>query len=379
MECDGEFKLFGLPCSFPRLFTKVTMLPAKKIKLFCFCLFISVMVSAQYNGVSKVFDADTPLPIQLSLSIKKIRKTTNDSTYVPILFSYAGKSDEWQSIGAQIRKRGNFRLKTCYYPPLKIKMSKKAVVNTPFSENRKFKMVTPCFRDESANDFVLKEFIAYKLYELLSPYHFKTRMLTIDFEELRSKKSKRKSMKGFLIEDIDDVSKRLAARELKRKVHPLEQDARISIINAFFQCMIGNTDFSTGYQHNQKLIFKNGESYPIPYDFDMSGLVNPPYAIVSKIQGRQLPIEKVTQRLYRGFVRDRSEIFEVRRLFLNKKTQLLKVIDTYKPYFDNASKHQDCKDFVAGFFKTVEDDNTFERMILDNLREKSPLDTITPQ
>jgi len=356
------------------------MLPFKKITAVCFCLFIGIQLCGQASAHSPVFSADSPLPIKLAFSTKKIRKTTNDSTYASTQLSFLEEKGTWRSIDAKIKKRGNFRLKTCYYPPLKIKMSKKTILNTPFSKNRKFKMVTPCFRDASANDYVLKEFIAYKLYEQVSPYHFKTRMLDIEFEELRSRKSKRKKMKGFLIEDIDDVAKRLNAKELKRKVHPMEQDARISIINAFFQCMIGNTDFSTGYQHNQKLIFKDGESFPIPYDFDMSGLVNPPYATVSKIQGKQLPIARVTQRLYRGFIRERGQIFQVREVFLQNKSALLDVIDFYKPHFENASAHQQCKDFVAGFFRVIEDDNRFENMILDNLREKmEPIDTITQQ
>ncbi len=355
------------------------MLVCKKAIFFCFCMLIGMILHAQNSSHSTLFSTDAPLPIKWSFSIKQIRKTTNDSTYASSELSYADKKGKWRSIETKIRKRGNYRLKTCYYPPLKIKIGKKAVVNTLFSENRKFKMVTPCLRDANSNDLVLKEFIAYKLYEKLSPYFFKTRMLDIDFTEVRSKKTKHRKMNGFLIEDIDDVAKRLNANELKRKVHPLEQDARVSIINAFFQCMIGNTDFSTGYQHNQKLIFKEGESYPIPYDFDMSGLVNPPYATVSKIQGKQLPIEKVTQRLYRGFLRDRTQIFEVRQLFVDKKLELLKVIEEYKSYFNSTSEYQNCRDFIASFFKVIEDNNRFENMILANLREKSSLDTITPQ
>jgi hypothetical protein len=379
MEYDYKFKLFGLPCSFPPIFRNVTMLPTKKTLFFCFCLLIGAIHYGQDSRVSSVFNTEAPMSVRLSFSIKNIKKMTNDSTYSTTQLFYADKKGNWQSIDAKIRKRGNFRLKTCYYPPLKIKFPKKAVANTPFDKNRKFKMVTPCFRDAGANDFVLKELIAYKLYEELSPFHFRTQLLDIDFEEVRSKKSKKRAMKGFLIEDIEDVAKRLNARELKRKVHPMEQDARVSIINAFFQCMIGNTDFSTGYQHNQKLLFKDGESYPVPYDFDMSGLVNPPYATVSKIQGKQLPIEKVTQRLYRGFIRDRGQIFEVRQLFLDKKEQLLSVMDNYKPYFESVSEYRNCKAFVAGFFKDIEDGDRFEHVILKNLREKLPLDTITPQ
>ncbi|MEO0570987.1 MAG: hypothetical protein AAF039_04725 [Bacteroidota bacterium] len=352
----------------------------KRAMIFWLCLCCTwVNLLGQETFSAKIFFNDSPLQVKLSYSLKKVRKTTNDSTYLETQLYYVDENEQWQSIDTKIRKRGNFRLRTCYYPPLKIKMAKKGEVKPPFSENRKFKLVSPCFRDDKSNDLVVKEFIAYKLYEKLSPYHFKTKLLDIDFEEVRSKNAKKKRLKGFLIEDIDDVAKRLDAKQLKRKVHPLEQDAYISIINAFFQCMIGNTDFSTGYQHNEKLLFKGGESYPVPYDFDMSGLVNPPYATVSQIQGKQLPIQKVTQRLYRGFIRERNLIFEVRDLFLGKKKMLLGVFDEYQSFFERISEHKKGKDYVIGFFDAIEDYDKFESMILHNLREKSPLDTIRPQ
>lgn len=349
---------------------------ARIFGLFLFCM--GGMLLAQESMGNNLLFSSSSLQVKLSYTIKKIRKATNDSTYLETQFLYLDKNNKWKSLNAKIRKRGNFRLKTCYYPPLKVKLDKKEVVSTPFSEGRKFKLVTPCFRDDNSNDLVIKEFIAYKLYEKLSPYYFKTQLLDIDFEEVRSNKKKKKKLKGFLIEDIDDVAKRMDARELKRKVHPLQQDAYVSIVNSFFQCMIGNTDFSTGYQHNEKLLFKDGKSYPIPYDFDMSGLVNPPYATVSKIQGKQLPIEKVTQRLYRGFIREKNLIFEVRDLFLDRKAEVLAVFDEYQSFFERSSEYRKGKDYVGSFFRAIQEDDKFENMILNNLREKSPLDTITP-
>jgi len=68
--------------------------------------------------------------------------------------------------------------------------------------------------------------------------------------------------------------------------------------------MIGNTDWSLirapGEDvccHNVHLIEKNGGLYPIPYDFDFSGLVNASYAKPSSIVGTK----RVTQRVYRGY------------------------------------------------------------------------------
>lgn len=380
MDLGQKCNQFQLPCNFPQFIINVfKMVPLRVILLLAF-IFPASILYGQDGSDMLLFTDYTPLPIHLSLSIKEVRKKTNDSTYLDSRFHYYDSSGEMQTLKTKFRKRGNFRLRTCYYPPLKLKINKREVANTPFSKNRKFKLVSACFRDDNANDLVIKELIAYKLYEKVSPYYFKTRLLDIDFEELRTKKAKRKQLKGFLIEDIDDVAERLGAEVHKRKVHPLEQDARVSIINSFFQCMIGNTDYSTGYQHNEKLVFKDGESYPIPYDFDMSGLVNAPYATVSKIQGKQLPIEKVTQRLYRGFVRDRNQIFRVRELFLEQQEELLAVFDTFQPYFEHPSEFKKSKDYVSGFFKILEDGDRFENMILDNLRIKmAPIDTITPK
>jgi hypothetical protein len=141
--------------------------------------------------------------------------------------------------------------------------------------------------------------------------------------------------------------------------------------------MIGNTDFSTGFQHNEKLLFKDGKNYPVPYDFDMSGIVNAPYATIPTIHGPPLPIEKVTQRLYRGFVRERETIFQVRELFLQKKDELLAVFDTYKPFFEKPSACEKAKNYTASFFTVLKDPDRFETMVLDELRIKmAPMDTI---
>jgi len=68
----------------------------------------------------------------------------------------------------------------------------------------------------------------------------------------------------------------------------------------------------------------------MPYDFDMSGVVDAPYALVSAIDNEKLPVNSVRQRYYRGFCRS-PEITEiVRREFIAKKGKLLSVVDLLK-------------------------------------------------
>ena len=50
--------------------------------------------------------------------------------------------------------------------------------------------------------------MAYKIFELMSPYNFKTRLVSIDFDEVRGKNIRNHQLKGFLIEDDKVVAKR---------------------------------------------------------------------------------------------------------------------------------------------------------------------------
>ena len=154
--------------------------------------------------------------------------------------------------------------------------------------------------ESNNNDNIEQELLAYKLYEKISPYHFKTRKVKITMLEQKGKKIKEHSLDGFLIEDDNLVADRFEGKVFERYIHPLAMDADSSVKNAFFQFMIGNTDFSVAYQHNGKLLYIDKKIIPLPYDFDMAGLVDASYATVNTSLG----ISSVKDRVYRGFKRE---------------------------------------------------------------------------
>ena len=90
---------------------------------------------------------------------------------------YKAENDDWNSLEMKIRARGNFRRKNCYFIPLKLKLEKAETKGTMFKGQKKLKMVLPCLNESSKDDNVLKEYIIYKMFEVVSPYYFKTRML----------------------------------------------------------------------------------------------------------------------------------------------------------------------------------------------------------
>ena len=204
--------------------------------LLCLLISTAIGVSQQESVPTKaipLFSSDNPLKLKLQYSIKDLRKKTNDSTYVPSSI-LVQNSKGWDSLPVKIRARGNFRRDHCYFVPVKLKIGKKAARGTALEGNKKLKLVLPCLMEAYKNDYVLKEYLAYSLFELISPYHYHTRLADIEFLEEKGGRIKRHLLKGFLIEDSDGVEKRLDGKEVERAVHPMQQDALNAIRNDLF-------------------------------------------------------------------------------------------------------------------------------------------------
>lgn len=306
--------------------------------------------------------------IALSYSNKDIKKETNDSTYIYTYLNYKDRNSHWDSLEVRLRKRGNFRLNNCFYAPIKIKIKKKKAENTPFEGHKNFKLVLPCLIQRDNNDKIIKEYLAYKLYEIVSPYHFKTKLVQLDYKELKGKKIKTHELKAFLVEDDKHVAKRIGGKVLENKNHPLNHVPLESVRNAFFQFMIGNTDFSNAYQHNTKLIFLDGQIIPVPYDFDMAGMVYTSYSTVSQINNEKLKIDDVRHRLYRGFQRDPEIFIEVRKEFLANRLLILTMIKDSESLFENEKEYISTINYIEAFFDIIVNDKKFEREILNMVR-----------
>ena len=317
-----------------------------------------------------LFQNQHPLSVKLKFSLKKIKNNTNDSTYVSSKIFYKNEAESWDSIKVNLRARGNHRRENCYYVPLKIKLKKSNVAGTLFEGNQKLKIVLPCLTGKNNDDYVIKEYMAYKLYELISPFHFKTRLANIEFIQIRGQRIIKQELKGIIIEDIDNVAKRLDGREYKRLVHPLEHDALTSIQNNLFQYLIGNTDFSTRSQHNQKQLFIDKKFICIPFDFDMSGLVDASYAAVSGTENMPIKITEVTQRLYKGYKRDELILQKVRQDFIDHKIQMFNTIDNLREFFHNPKQFLKARQFIVEFFEILESDSKFNENIVSRTRTK---------
>ena len=329
-------------------------------------LFICSFAFGQNELKSDLLYVDqTPMEVKLNYSNKNVKKKTNDSTFIETDLSFMNE-DKWSTIPVRLRARGNFRRAKCYFPPIKMKIKKSQSKNTVFTGNKSLKLVLPCRTENAKNDNILKEYIAYKIYELISPYHFKTRRVNVDFTEPKGKKSKSFALKGFLIEDDSRLAKRWEGRVVEQFIHPMAMQGITSTQHAFFQYLIGNTDFSVSFQHNGKLLYTNKEFLPLPYDFDMTGWVDPSYGFGNPTLG----LSSLTERVYRGFKRDAEIMNTVRQQYLESKESIVSLLNSFKNEFDDQSEFNKMFKFMNGFFEIIEDDKKFNKQIVDKARTK---------
>lgn len=318
---------------------------------------------AQSNAV--VFHEEDPLTIKLSVSLRSLKKETNDSTFIPALMMV--KADgAWDSIPIEIRTRGHFRKENCTYPPLRIKMKKKDTEKTVFQGTKSLKLVVPCHEAQSNQDLINREYLCYKLYEPVSAYRFSTRRADITLID-PAKGNKTTELNGFFIEDDDAASARHNARVVdEKKLNPMHLEDTSSLRLDLFQYMIANTDFSTTFFHNIK-IFKtvSGKNIPVPYDFDMAGVVNAPYATVDP----KWEIKSVRERVYKGYCRNDKIAEHVRQEYLGREQQIFQIIDHHQQLL-GPKETESLKKYLGEFFTILKSDQQYDEKILKKCRSK---------
>jgi hypothetical protein len=123
-----------------------------------------------------------------------------------------------------------------------------------------------------------------------------------------------------------------------------------------FQYLIGNTDWSlvAGADddtccHNGQLIGVGSDIFYVPFDFDLAGVVNPPYARPD----RSLPIRKVTQRLYRGYCGPEEALESA---IAHVVAQREVILDLYRKEsaLERSARHRAVR-FLTRFFEQAED------------------------
>ncbi len=339
------------------------------ILFYCF-IFYSIKSSAQSESAKPhiqkqekgdhktgLFDNEDILHFKLTGRLNQLfNDRKKNMSYHPLLLQYAGKDSGNIAIQIKAKARGNFRRlkENCKWPPIMLNFpQKEKLKNSIFIKQNKLKLVVPCQGDE----YVIREWLVYKLYNLFTERSFRARLTEVEFEDSAGQR-KTETHYCILLEDENSLAARNKASLIDKKQILMEKTNRREFTKmAVFQYMIANTDWSVPYLQNIKLLSKDSTEFPyaIPYDFDHAGIVNAPYAGAAP----ELEISSILERIYRGYCDQlRMDFIETFELFNRKKN------DIYKVYTDCSLLSLKYLKFVTrfldDFYKTINNEKSIE-------------------
>ncbi len=329
-----------------------------------------VMAFELFAGEPTLFQNDKLINLEISGDFNAIRKGKRESkskrAYHPISIVHNDSTkDLSNAILAEAQVRGEYRLKNCKFPPLRIDLKKGANMDTSIFKNaKKVKMVTQC-DNKKKSQWVHREYVIYKLYELLGSLSFKTKPANVIFRD--RPESDFGNLNGsiyaqqftFMLENVTQVGKRNGNLENlkideynKSLVDPYELSKVL-----LFHYLIGNDDIEIS-KHDIRNVELYQDSitkkvYPVAYDFDFSMLVRKD----GKIK-------------YKSFIKQicnlDHELYKVRPIFIQNKTKIFNVVSE-TPYLNELEK-ANVKESFTEFYRRIEDDKTFNKIVRNSER-----------
>jgi hypothetical protein len=280
-----------------------------------------------------------------------------------------GASD---SIPIELTLRGKARVRTgiCKFPGLMLFFDDSAA-DTPFEGQDALPMVTHCNDRDQSEQYMLLEFYIYRAYNELTNLSLAVRLAKVTYIDSNSERIFA-TRYAFFNEHWDHLAERSGWTYVRAPVIPPEAyDGRQRSIFEVFQYFVGNTDWSFAYAapdeayccHNAIPIGNPaGPVFPVPFDFDQAGIVDPPYAKPAESLG----IRTVRQRLYRGICESAKHLDATFELFRTKQEALYDIFR--KSQVLNTRSMSRTMSYLDDFYATIDDERKVKREFSNRCR-----------
>lgn len=292
-------------------------------------------------------DNDVPVELRLEVPVDSVLAKSNNKQDAHLRFTDVnGITRNWD---LNVSIRGKFRRQRCEFAPLKLDFGKKDLDKAGLEEWDKYKLVSTCSSDPLAKNLVLKEYLAYRAYNILTPQSFRVQRVLITYVDVNGNHPDR-TEEGFIIEDTDEMAARLGGKEIENPLGlPAESfNAEAEVTHALTQYLFSNGDFSMPLARNLKVVeMPGGQLVPVGYDFDFSGWVGAPYASPTSEIGQQ----SIYHRVYQGYAQSDDVMRKVADIFRDKRRNIIDMIANfqYLPTEDRTVVQR----FAARFFKDL--------------------------
>lgn len=321
--------------------------------LFFFWLSFSFAPFLNAQEQASIFDylskGEEVMEIVIEANFDSIITNKYKSDYWAAKLSLKDQEEVWD---IKMRTRGRYRRRICDFPPIKLEFFKKDLTQRGLYRFDDLKLITHCLDNPQADNTVLREAMAYGLYSILTEESFRHQVVKITYLNTGERRFRLKRY-GVIIEEDKNLAYRLKGTVIDtfglawQQVEPKNVE-----LAACYQYMIGNTDWNIAAQRNLKFILKEETAnvIAVPYDFDMTGLVNPSYGIPNP----NLPITSLQDRYYLGLYQPSKEVVD---LLLSKKEELLQYCKNYKLL--NGAHRREVIAFIESFYESLEDGSAF--------------------
>ena len=297
------------------------------------------------------FSDDDVVKVSIETNIADLIENRKRKNYMPATLKWEDNQGNWHQLDAGVKPRGKFRRRICDFPPLKIKLSKDGLQQAGFTSFNKLKLVTHCLDDKSeGNENVLKEYLAYKLYNELTANSYRVQLVKITYIDNVGDYDTQ-TRYGFFIESKKEMAKRIGGVICDECFSPQAEGMVLADENkmALFQYMIGNADWNLATNKNITLVKKKGTTKltPVPYDFDFAGLISASYAIPNPDFG----LKDTKERVFLGIAASDEQLEETMALFLQKHKSFKQNIKASKALTFTAK--QFAYSYINDFYKEL--------------------------
>jgi hypothetical protein len=324
----------------------------------------------------RLFDSDEPLSLRFEVDLRTLvnDRDSLSATYHDATLTYRVGDGNPVSFDARLRTRGHWRRQraNCDFPPLRLDVPRGRVGETVFAGQNRLKLVTPCIPGRKEyEEYVLREFLVYQLYNLLTPLSLRVRLARTTYVDTRGRMDSL-SRTTFLIEDPEQMAARNDASLLDlRGARFADMDSLQMGLVGVFLYLIGQTDWSLRGLHNIELVRERSRvvHHPVAYDFDLSGIVSTRYARPDP----RLRLFSVRDRLYRGPCLRPEHWDAVLARFRDRKAAIYALYqnrpDLTPRYVDETIR------FLDGFYQVIDDPAKAARELIRRCSEE---ETILP-
>jgi hypothetical protein len=340
--------------------------PARRALLL---LSAATLATAPARGQSFLFDSQEVLELRIASDFSGLmaERDSLELEPFPATISYVAASGEPVRVEAKLRLRGHWRRqqRNCDFAPIKVDSPKGARTGTIFEGQGDLKLVVHCRKGERFQQYVLREYLVYRLYSLLTPLSHRVRLVRTWYVDTSGKKDSLMAHAFFLENDRMAAERNGAELFTATGARWEHVDADQGALVSAFEYMIGGSDWSLPGLHNI-LLFRHQATravLPVAYDFDWTGIVNTSYAAPD----HRLPIRSVRERLYRGICRTPEEWAPVLARFQAAKEVLYAVYDSV-PGLDPGYIH-DTRRYLDQFYVVIGDPARLRREMIDPCRE----------